>query len=180
LDAKSTYIWAPPLPLPFRVLGLDNSFTGRRGVAMWNSQDEPVHTITLLHGGPGSGRPGVRTITRPAHHPRAWWGATQDAIFDALLVLPDLEAEGMDVVATSWGTRPLWQPVNVAVDGRVLPGHRYRHTDGKWWLVGIDLGDVGVRVVGHGWQVEDHGLVTLDPDLSGYTAKPPRSPSAGS
>ncbi|MEW9267481.1 hypothetical protein AB1207_22280 [Kineococcus endophyticus] len=173
LNAKSTYMWAPPLPLPFRVLGLDNSFTGRRGVSMWNPQDEPVHTITLLHGGPGGGRPGMRTICRPADYPGVWQGATRDAIAEALLILPGTEANHREEVASNWGTGPLWEPVGVTVDGQVVSAHRYRHSDDKWWVVGADLGDIGVCVIGHGCQVGDHGLVTLAPDLPGYTAKPP-------
>lgn len=179
VNAKSTCIWAPPLPLPFRVLGLDDSFTGRRGVTMWNPQDVPVHTITLLHGGPGGGRPGVRTLCRPAEHPEVWQGMTQDAIAEALLVLPGTEADLREAVASSWGAGPLWAPVGISVDGQVVAAQRYRHGDGKWWVVGADLGDIGVCVIGHGWQVEDHGLVTLAPDLPGYTAKPPLRRTAG-
>lgn len=172
LSAKSTYMWAPPLPLPFRVLGLDDSFTGRRGVTMWNPQDGSVRTITLLHGGPGGGRPGVRTICRPADDPEVSQGATRDAIAEALLILPGTEVDHREEVANSWGAGPLWEPVGVTIDGQVVSAHRYRHGDGKWWVVGADLGDVGVCVVGHGWQVEDYALVTLAPDLPGYSAKP--------
>lgn len=176
LDARSSYIWAPPLPLPFRVLGLDETFTGRRGVAMWNPQDASVNTITLLHGGPGSGRPGVRTICKPTGSPEILWSATQDAIADALLILPGIEQDQMEGITTTWGTSRLWEPVTIVVDGQDVKAQRYDHPGTRWWVVGADLGDIGLCVIGHSWQVQDHGLLTLPPDLPGYTAKPPLRP----
>lgn len=177
LDAASSCIWAPPVPLPFRVLGLDGSHTGHRGVSMWNPPEGPVETITLLHGGSGGGRPGVRAICRSARHPANGWSATRDAIAEALLILPPpLEVEDRAELTTRWGTPPRWQPVDVTVDDRVVRAQRHRHHDGRWWVVGVDLGDVGLCLIGHGRQVEDHGVVTLDPDLPGYTARPPRTP----
>ncbi|NAZ78277.1 hypothetical protein GTQ99_23120, partial [Kineococcus sp. T13] len=168
------WIWAPPLPLPFRVLGLDATFTGPRGVALWNPPDGPVTTITLAHGALDPHLPGVRTTTRAAD-PAGGWSPVREAVLDALLGLPGIQDEQLRRLPATLGTGAAWEPVAVRVDARVVPAHRYRHPGGEHWVVAADLGDVGVSIAGCGRQLEEHGLLTLAGDLPGYAARPART-----
>ena len=63
----------------------------------------------------------------------------------------------------------------MSIDAQVVPAHRYRHPGSEHWVVAADLGDVGISIAGCGWQLEEHGLLTLAEDLPGYTARPERT-----
>ncbi|MEW1958905.1 hypothetical protein [Kineococcus sp. NPDC059986] len=165
---NSRFIHAVPLPLPFRALGLDASFTGPRGLAMWNPIGAPTTTITLCHGevDPSSPRPSVRVVTEPRD--TAPGAGYADAVRTALLTLPGLADEDDDDIAVSLRGR---SDITLLVDGTPTPFALHR-SGSRYWVAAAALPDVEVAVTAHATAVEDIALVTLDADLSDYEAAP--------
>lgn len=172
IRANSRFIHAVPLPVPFRALGLDASFTGARGLAMWNPIGSPTSTITLCHGelDPRSPRPSVRIVTESRHTEPG--REHTDAIGTALLALPGLSWEDGDAIAASLRERSdTTLTTMLTVDGMPTPFALHRHGT-RYWVATAVLPDVDVAVISHATELEDIALVTLDADLSDYEAAP--------
>jgi hypothetical protein len=170
IRANSKFIHAVPLPLPFRALGLDASFTGHRGLAMWNPPSLPVTTITLSHGelDPQSPRPSVRVITDCN-------GEQADAAEKATRELTGLGWQADEAIATSLRART---DVTIAVDGTPTPFALHRHGT-RHWVAFASLPDIEVAIAAHATALEDVALITVDADLADYEAAPEIVPSLG-
>ena len=196
----SRYHHAMPTRPRHRLLGLSPSFTGARGLSMWNPPDGPITTVTLSHGErdlrTGAG---VSVVSAAPSAFRTRGGVAEpdldDVVHTALVALPGLTGEDLDSAVAALEDEQddpdphgpaLWSTVPIPVDGVPRPFriHRPIHRDpgrggeGLWVAVAA-LPDVAVGLVASATDPARVELVTLDPDLPDYETAPVLHPRVG-
>ena len=97
----SRYHHAMPTRPRHRLLGLPPSFTGARGLSMWNPPDGPITTVTLSHGERDLRTGvGVSVVSAAPSALRTRGGVAEpdldDVVHTALVALPGLTGEDLD------------------------------------------------------------------------------------